>query len=736
MTIVSDPSADPATGARRLQIRSGRPHPLGATYDGEGTNFAVFSAFATKVEVCFFEPLTGRETVRLALPEYTDQIFHGYVPGVGPGTLYGLRVHGPFEPENGHRFNPNKLLIDPYAKALDRRVRAADVMAGWQTFTGDDLTFDTRDSAPVVPKALVIADTFASFAHGQPNRAWSDTVIYEAHLKGLTMRHPSIPPEQRGLYEALASPYVIDHLVRLGVTAIELLPIQAFVDDSFLTRKGLVNYWGYSPIAYCAPEPRYDRPARGVGIIDRVRAMVDALHGAGIEVILDVVYNHTGEVDQFGPTLSFRGLDNATYYRLNPDNPRWYINDTGTGNTLNVGHPQVTRLVLDSLRRWVTVLGVDGFRFDLATTIARETYGFDPDGRFLTALRQDTLLSEVKLIAEPWDVGPGGYQVGRFPPGFCEWNDRFRDTVRRFWRGDEAVAPDLAARLLGSPDLFDHGGRRPYTSINFVTAHDGFSLADLVSYAGKHNDANLEGNRDGHSDNHSANHGVEGPSGDPEVKARRGRAMRNLAATLILSQGTPMLLAGDELANGQGGNNNAYCQDNPTGWVDWDTTDPDLAAFVARVIAIRRSHPVLRQSRFLHSTTRESDGLLDLEWVSPLGRAATREDWEDRHFRCFGVILRGSTLPHLEADGRAVLVLLNADERTLDFVLPGGRPDHGWSEILATESPTGAPMAKEIIRAGHPVRLAGRSMLAFAEAPVDNKAKRPRRAHENVGGRR
>ncbi len=637
-------------------------------------------------------------------------------------------MHGPYEPENGHRFNPNKLLIDPYAKALDRRVRAADVMAGWQSFTGDDLTFDTRDSAPVVPKALVLDDAFDPFAHPRPGRTWSETVIYEAHLKGLTMRHPGVPAAERGLYEALASPAVLDHLVRLGVTAVELLPIQAFVDDSFLTRKGLTNYWGYSPIAYAAPEPRYDRPARGQGVVERVRSMVDALHGAGIEVILDVVYNHTGEVDQFGPTLAFRGFDNATYYRLNPDNPRWYINDTGTGNTLNVGHPQVTRLVLDSLRRWVTVLGVDGFRFDLATTIAREPYGFDPDGRFLTALRGDTVLSDVKLIAEPWDVGPGGYQVGRFPPGFCEWNDRFRDTVRRFWRGDEAVAPDLAARLLGSPDLFDHGGRRPYTSVNFVTAHDGFTLADLVSYGEKHNEANLEGNRDGHSDNHSANNGVEGASLDEAVAARRARAMRNLIATLLLSQGTPMLLAGDEIANGQGGNNNAYCQDNPTGWVDWEGRDDGLVSFVAHVIAIRRNHPVLRQSRFLHSTRRTADGMPDLQWIAPSGRDARPGDWEDRRLRCFGVVMRGSSLPHLEEEGRPVLILLNAGEEGIGFVLPAGRADHGWQAILSSATTDGIPADVAPRAAGRLVDLPPRSVLAFAEAPIDNRPARPERA--------
>jgi isoamylase len=725
MTIFSGPSLEPGVGPGRLDVRSGRPWPLGASFDGDGTNFAVFSAHATAVELCLFAPLTGHEYARLALPELTDEVFHGYVPGLAPGTAYGFRVHGPYNPEAGHRFNPHKLLIDPYAKALTGRLRASDVMAGYQSFALDDTTFDSRDSAHVVPKALVVDPHLPPLLHSRPDRPWTDTVIYEAHLRGLTMGHPGVPEEARGLYEGLASPAVLDHLVRLGVTAVELLPIQAFIDDSFLTRKGLTNYWGYSPIAYFAPEPRFDRPMRGTGVVERVRAMVDALHAAGIEVILDVVFNHTGEVDQFGPTLSFRGFDNASYYRLNPDRPRYYINDTGTGNTLNVGHPRVTQLVLDSLRHWVTVMGVDGFRFDLATTLAREPHGFDPNGRFLTALRQDPVLSRVKLIAEPWDVGPGGYQVGRFPPGISEWNDRFRDTVRRFWKGDEAIAPELAARLLGSADLYDRHGRRPYASINFVTAHDGFTLADLVAYEQKHNEANLEDNRDGHSHNHSSNHGVEGPTEDPEILALRARQMRNLLATMIFAQGTPMLTAGDEMANSQGGNNNAYCQDNPTGWVDWsDGADPDLPAFVAHLTALRRNHPVLRQSRYLHSVRRHRDDMLDVEWVAPSGRDASPDDWHNPAFRCFGVVLRGSALPHLEDEGRALLVLLNAGAERVPFTLPRGRPGMGWQPVLTTGTSTGVPPEVGTRPGGRPVECPGRSLLAFAEAPVDNRSRK------------
>lgn len=724
---------EPGPGTERFAVRSGRPWPLGATFDGEGTNFAVFSAHATAVEVCLFAPLTGHETARLRLPDYTDEVFHGYVPGLKPGALYGLRVHGPYEPENGHRFNPHKLLIDPYARVLTGRVRTSDVMAGYQSITGDDRSFDNRDSAHVVPKALVVETAFEPFAHMPPRHPWSETIVYEAHARGLTMRHPGVPDELRGTYEGLAAPAVLDHLTRLGITAVELLPVQAFVDEGFLTHKGLSNYWGYSPIAYFAPEARYDRATRGFARLDRFRAMVDRFHAAGIEVILDVVYNHTGEVDQFGPTLSFRGIDNASYYRLNPQNPRWYINDTGTGNTLNVGHPRVLQLVLDSLRWWVTAMGVDGFRFDLATTLAREPAGFDADGRFLAALRQDPVLAGVKLIAEPWDVGPGGYQVGRFPPGMAEWNDKFRDTVRRFWRGDEAMAPDLATRLLGSADLYDRRGRRPWSSLNFVTAHDGFTLADLVSYASKHNEANLEGNRDGHSDNHSTNHGVEGPTSDPGIRQLRLRQMRNMLATLLFAQGTPMLTAGDEVGNGQDGNNNAYCQDNPTGWVDWQggVGDGDLTVFVAHCIALRRAHPVLRQTRFLHSTRRPSDGMLDVEWVLPNGRAATAADWGNPGLKAFAVVLRGSTMPHLEEDGRPVLLVVNAGLHRLPFVLPRARDGLGWQPLLTTVTADGVPPEPAPLPAGRTVDLDGRSLMMFAETPTEIRPakgrKEPRR---------
>ncbi|WP_026791800.1 glycogen debranching protein GlgX [Pleomorphomonas oryzae] len=699
-----------------VSIRSGRPYPLGAQFDGEGVNFALFSANATRVDVCLFEPLTGFEQARLTLPECTDEVFHGYVSGIGIGTAYGFRVHGPYDPEQGHRFNPHKLVVDPYARVLTGRLRANDLMAGYQPVTLDDASFDTRDSARVVPKALVTDSKVPPCVSFRPTRPWRDTIIYEAHVRGLTMQMPRLPRTKAGTYEGLGAPETIEHLVKLGITAIELMPIQAFLDDGFLTRKGLVNYWGYSPLCYFAPEPRFDHGPRGVSVIERVRAMVCALHEAGIEVLLDVVYNHTGEVDQFGPTLSFRGIDNASYYRLNPDRPRWYINDTGTGNTLNAGHPRVTQLILDSLRYWVEAIGVDGFRFDLATSVGREPQGFDPEGRFLSALRQDPLLSTVKLIAEPWDIGPGGYQLGNFPPGFSEWNDRFRDTVRAFWRGDEQVAPELAARLLGSPDRFDRSNRRPSASINFITAHDGFTLKDLVSYAAKHNETNLEDNRDGHSDNHSANYGIEGASTDPTIVATRKRQMRNMLATLLLSQGTPMLLAGDELANSQLGNNNAYCQDNSVGWVTWNRADDaELADFVAYVVRLRQSHPVFRQTRFLHGRPRPEDKLSDVEWIAVSGRPMTGSDWNSRECKAFGVLLRDSALPHAEADGDAVYLVFNAHRTNRRFHLPPTREGHSWKPILSSDMPTGRPAAATPRRAWQAVEVPGRTFLAFVE---------------------
>ncbi len=542
---------------RRSRIREGLPYPLGATWDGLGVNFALYSAHATKVELCLFDD-RGREIERIALPEYTDEIWHGYLPDARPGQLYGYRVYGPYAPDAGHRFNPNKLLLDPYAKQLVGELKWAPALFGYTIGHKDaDLSFDRRDSAAYMPKCAVIDPAFTWGKDQRPQTPWDSTVIYETHLRGTTMRHPSVPEAWRGTFSGLKVDEVVEHIKRLGMTAVELLPVHAFVDDEYLLKQGLRNYWGYNTIGFFAPHPRY----MATRTVSEFKQMVARLHSAGLEVILDVVYNHTAEGNELGPTLSFKGIDNASYYRLAEDR-RFYINDTGTGNTFDLTNAGALRMVNDSLRYWVAEMHVDGFRFDLATILGREHHGFDPKGGFLDACRQDPLLSQVKLIAEPWDVGPGGYQVGAFPPGWSEWNDKFRDNVRAFWRGDEGQLAELATRLTGSADLFHHRGRRPTASVNFVTAHDGFTLHDLVSYAHKHNEANGEHNRDGSDNNISANYGVEGETDDEQINALRLRQMRNMLATLLLSQGTPMLLAGDEFGRSKGGNNNTYFQDN------------------------------------------------------------------------------------------------------------------------------------------------------------------------------
>jgi glycogen operon protein len=664
-------------------VLPGRPWPLGATLDGHGVNFAVFSAHATKIELCLFSDDGRREIERLALPERDGDIWHGAVPGLTPGTRYGFRAYGPYEPEAGHRFNPNKLLIDPYARMLDGRLRWSDAVMGYRIGSPrSDLSFDARDSAFAVPKSVVTDTSFHWDDDTPPRRPLRDSLIYEAHVKGLTMLKPSVPEAHRGSFLGLACDSVVDHLVRIGVTAIELLPIQAFVDDRFLVQKGLKNYWGYQTVGYFAPDPRY----LAQGQLWEMQSTVRRLHSAGIEVILDVVYNHTGEGDELGPTLSFRGLDNASYYRL-ADGGRRYINDTGTGNTLNIAHPMVLRMVMDSLRYWVEVIHVDGFRFDLAATLGRTPQGFGEGSAFLAAIRQDPVLSRVKLIAEPWDVGPGGYRLGEFPHPFLEWNDRFRDGVRRFWRGDDRMAPDLAKRLLGSAEIFDKGGRAATTSVNYVTSHDGFTLDDLVSYLTKRNEANGEDNRDGHSQNYSDNLGIEGATTDKATLAARARRKRNLLATLFLSQGTPMLLAGDEIGNGQGGNNNAYAQDNPTGWIDWTRADPGLLAFVQRLSRIRHQYPVLRQSRFLHGRVRAQDGLRDLIWRRPDGREPTPDDWNNPGLRTLCAEIRGAEEGRPgEAGGMAVFVILNAG-RGVTVTLPGGGEWHLLIDTARPEAP-------------------------------------------------
>jgi glycogen operon protein len=704
---------------RRSQIREGNSHPLGATWDGLGVNFALFSAHATKVELCLFDEHGEQELERIELPEFTDEVWHGYLPDARPGTIYAYRVHGPYEPEAGHRFNPNKLLLDPYARTLIGDLTWGPEVFGYRLESGDDQTFDERDSAPLMPKCRVIDPAFTWGRERSPAIPWDRTILYETHVKGFTRLHPRLPEEVRGTYAGLATPEVVDYLRALGITSVELLPVHTFVNDSLLLDKGLSNYWGYNTIGFFSPARRYARNTAFA--FSEFKEMVARLHDAGIEVILDVVYNHTAEGNEKGPTLSFKGIDNASYYRLMPDQPRYYINDTGTGNTLNLSHPRVLQMVTDSLRYWATDMRVDGFRFDLATILGREPYGFDEGGGFLDSCRQDPVLSRVKLIAEPWDCGPGGYQVGGFPPGWAEWNDRFRDTVRAFWKGDEGMAAELAARLTASGDKFNRRGRKPWASVNFVTAHDGFTLHDLVSYNDKHNEANGEGNRDGHSHNLSWNHGVEGPTDDPEIVALRERQKRNLLATVLLSQGTPMILAGDEFSRTQAGNNNAYCQDNEINWIDWSRIDDDakaLAGFTRKLIALRQAFPVLRRGRFLTGAYNEELGVKDSTWLTPDSTEMGAEDWTDPNTRCFGLLLDGraqATGIRRPASDATLLLMLNAHHDVVEFSLPEPPAGQRWLLLVDTNRPElDEPEAFEF---GHPYMVTGRSLLLFVLHP-------------------
>ncbi|MEQ5794093.1 glycogen debranching protein GlgX [Paracoccus sp. NFXS7] len=656
-----------------IAMTAGRPTPLGATFDGAGVNFAVFSQHAERAVLCLFDE-RNRET-RVDLPEREGHVWHGHVEGLRPGQKYGFRMHGPYRPHEGHRFNARKLLIDPYAKRLTGRPAAHDALMGYRVGHHDaDLSFDRRDSAQHMPKSVVVDPSFAWGDDRALHRPLSETVIYEAHVKGLTAGRTDIG--HRGSYLAMASEPVLDHLTRLGVTAIELLPVHAFADDRFLTDRKLTNFWGYMSYGFFAPEPRYMQ----TGDIAEFQQMVARFHKAGIEVILDVVYNHTAEGNELGPTLSFRGLDNASYYRLAEDR-RFYVNDAGTGNVLNLDSPFTLRLVMDSLRYWVEVMHVDGFRFDLASVLGRTRGVFDRDAPLFRAIRQDPVLNRVKLIAEPWDIGPGGYQLGAYPAPFAEWNDRYRDQIRGFWRGDPGLIGKLAKRVAGSAARFDHDGRPATSSVNFVAAHDGFTLMDTVSFNDKHNEANGEENRDGHNHNLSDNMGAEGPTDDPAITAARDRRRRNLIATLMLSQGTPMLLAGDELGNSQGGNNNAYAQDNPTGWVDWDGADPAFLYFVRRVIAFRRAHPILRQKRFLHSQPREQDGLPDLFWRRADGAPMTPDDWNDPDRRLLAAEMRmaSGTPAYAALPGAVFLVFNNGPEAQVR--LPDA-PDGRWRRRL------------------------------------------------------
>jgi isoamylase len=702
------------------RIRSGLPYPLGATWDGRGVNFALFSANATKIELCLFDAAGVREIARFALPECTDEVWHGYLPDARPGTLYGYRVDGPYEPAHGHRFNAHKLLLDPYAKSLHGSFRWSDAHFGYRIDSArQDLSFDRRDNARGMPKCRVVDPGFTWGADRPPDRPWSETIIYETHLRGFTKLHPAVPEALKGTAAGMSGREVIDYLKTLGITAVEFLPVHAFVTGRHLSKRGLANYWGYDSIAFFAPEPRY----LATGAVTEFKTMVSLMHDAGIEVILDVVYNHTGEGNQLGPTLCFRGIDNASYYRLAPD-PRGYVDDTGTGNTLNLSHPRVLQMVMDSLRYWVLDMHVDGFRFDLCTTLGREVQDFDPGSGFLDAVRQDPLLSRVKLIAEPWDVGPDGYQLGNFGPGWSEWNDRYRDGARRFWRGDEGVLPELAARLAGSADLFDRRARRPSSSINFITAHDGFTLADLVSYEHKHNDANGEDNRDGHNENSSVNHGIEGPTDDPVIDAMRRRHRRNLLATLVFSQGTPMLLAGDEFGRSQHGNNNAYCQDNEISWLDWTTgpAEQEFAAFVRRLIALRRQHPVIRWPRFLHGHHRSPEGIKDITWLSPTGTEMTSEQWQEGQRRCVGLMLNGEAETPVDLEAASIacpllILLINGGDDAEDFILPTMPRGIGWSRLIDTAR-DGEPN-DDLIGFGSAARLDGRSVMLLSLAAED-----------------
>ncbi len=640
--------------AGAFPIRPGRPFPLGASVDGDGVNFAVFSRHATRVMLCLFDE-NGAEHQVVPLPEREGHIWHGYFPGMKAGQQYGYRMDGPYRPQDGHRFNPYKLLIDPYAKQLTGHPAWHPSLYGYKVGHKDkDRSFDKTDSAPYMPRCVVVhpmPDVHGALA--RPNHALESTVIYEAHVKGLTAGRADIP--NRGTFLAMASDPILEHLNNLGVTAIELLPVQAFLNEKFLIDRGLTNYWGYMTHGFFAPDPRY---LTG-GDIAEFRQMVARFHSAGIEVILDVVYNHTAEGSEMGPTLMFRGLDNASYYRL-ADDRRYYLDDAGCGNTLDFENPFVMRLMMDSLRYWVELMHVDGFRFDLCTTLGRTRTGFDRNGPFFRAIGQDPVLNRVKLIAEPWDIGPGGYQLGAYPAPFAEWNDKYRDNVREFWRGDPGKVADLAARLSGSAQFFDHDGRAATSSLNFLTAHDGFTLQDTVSYSTKHNLANGEDNRDGHSNNHSDNMGVEGPSDEPAIIAARTRRKRNLVATLMLSQGTPMILAGDELSNSQGGNNNAYCQDNEIGWVNWPEQDDPFFTFCQQAIAFRRMHPLLRQRRFLHSRQRVIDGEPDLFWRRANGEAMRQEDWDNPNLDTLVAEMRmaSGTPEYVQRQG-ALLIVLN-----------------------------------------------------------------------------
>ena len=710
------------------EILTGSPHPLGATWDcgggASGTNFAIFSQHATAIELCLFDsPDAESESQRIALPRRTNLVWHGYVPGVEPGQLYGYRVHGPYQPEQGHRFNPNKVLLDPHAKAIGRGIEWRDELYGCrQGDPAGDASFDERDSAAWAALGAVIEGAFDWEDDRSPATPWDETILYEAHVKGFTKLHPGVPPELRGTYAGLCSDAAIQHLLHLGISAVQLMPVHFHIDERALAERGLSNYWGYNTLAYFAPETRYAADRSPEGAVREFKQMVRKLHAAGLEVILDVVYNHSAEGDELGPTLSLRGIDNAVYYRLTPGNLRAYLDFSGCGNTLNTAHPRVVRLVTDSLRYWVTEMHVDGFRFDLASALARTDDGVDMKSALLTAVSQDPVLSPVKLIAEPWDLGQGGYQVGQFPAGWSELNGRFRDDVRRYWRGDDAMPAAMATRLAGSSDLYAHSGREPSASVNFVTSHDGFTLDDLVSYSEKHNEANGENNRDGESQNHSWNCGLEGPSDDPGAGVLRARQKRNLVATLLFSQGVPFISAGDELGRTQQGNNNAYCQDNELSWLKWELTpeQADFLEFVRRAIALRRSQPALRRREFFNGQATSGKEEKDLAWYHPDGRELEGDAWQQTSLACFGALLRGE--PSEQGDergevktGDTLFLMLNAGGEEVPFVLPSNEASGRWERLLDTAQSEGG---QEIAQTSKAYTLQGRGVALLRRIPA------------------
>ena len=709
------PAPDRAPG----EVLPGSPAPLGALWDGTGTNFALWSAGAQAVDLCLFD--TDGTEHRHRLEESTHQVWHGRLAGVGPGQRYGYRVHGAYEPVAGLRHNPAKLLLDPYTRAVDGDVALHPSLFGYPGDAVDSGTRDDRDSAPYVPRGVVVHDPFPWDADRPLRTSWSDTVIYEVHVKGATAAHPDVPAHLRGTYAGLAHPAFVEHVQSLGVTAVELLPVHHFVSEPHLMRRGLTNYWGYNTLGYFAPHAAYSSSGSGGGQVVEFKTMVKELHAAGIEVILDVVYNHTAEGDHTGPTLSFKGIDNPGYYRLDQQNGARYTDYTGCGNTLDVRRPAVLALLMDSLRYWVTEMHVDGFRFDLASALARSMHDVDRLSAFFDVIQQDPVVSQVKLIAEPWDVGDGGYQVGNFPVLWSEWNGRYRDAMRDFWRGHESLA-EFAYRFTGSSDLYQNDGRRPYASVNFVTAHDGFTLRDLVSYNEKHNDANGENNADGADDNRSWNCGAEGPTDDDAINELRARQQRNFLATLLLSQGVPMLVAGDEMSRSQHGNNNAYCQDNELSWIDWSDRDEHLAllGFARRLVALRQAQPVLRRRKWFHGRPLRGTGVADIAWLDPAGTEMDDEQWELGYAKSLQVFLNGAAIPTSDATGQAVagdslLIVLNAHEGDLDFTLPGPPLGEAWQLLLDTAAPHAAEGA-EHWAGGATISRPDRSLLVLRRA--------------------